>query len=227
MNSSLSKGLLAFYLFVLVPTNLLGHFFDVTDMVLFSKPLLMPVLMGLFLTQAKGISSNIKYGVLGALFFSWVGDVALMFDSVYSFMFIVGLGGFLIAHLHYVYVFIKSNKKGSGIPKKAWLIIPVFVVFTAGLISVLWPKLGELQIPVFVYAIVLMIMGITAVSRNVKTGFYWVLFGAILFVTSDSILAINKFYIPFVAARVLTMLTYTLAQLFIILGLSNTIGAKV
>jgi uncharacterized membrane protein YhhN len=223
MNQTLTKSLIGFYLLVLVPSNLLGHFLHAPELVYVSKPLLLPTLMELFLVSVKGIETKWKNAILGALFFSWVGDVALMFDKTYSFMFMIGLGGFLIAHIHYVFVFLKSSSKGKGIRKQAWFIIPVFVIYTAGLISVLWPHLGELRIPVFVYAIVLMMMGIAAVSRNVKTGFYWVLLGAIMFVISDSILAINKFFNPFAAARVLTMLTYTLAQLFIVLGLSKLI----
>jgi len=40
----------------------------------------------------------------------------------------------------------------------------------------------------------------------------------VLFVISDSVLAINKFYQPFEAANVIIMLTYGLAQLFIVTG---------
>ena len=42
--------------------------------------------------------------------------------------------------------------------------------------------------------------------------------GALLFVISDSVLAINKFYQPFEVAGVIIMLTYGLAQLFIVEG---------
>lgn len=223
MSRNLTKILIGFYLLILVPSNLLGHFLDLPTLVYVSKPLLLPTLMVVFLVSVKGIETKLKYGILGALFFSWIGDVALMFDTAYPFMFMIGLGGFLVAHIHYVFVFLKSGNKGKNMRKQAWFFIPLFVIYTAGLISVLWPHLGELRIPVFVYAMVLMMMGIAAVSRKVETGFYWVLLGAIMFVVSDSILAINKFYSPFESARVLTMLTYTLAQLFIVLGLSKLI----
>jgi uncharacterized membrane protein YhhN len=42
--------------------------------------------------------------------------------------------------------------------------------------------------------------------------------GALLFVISDSLLAINKFYQDIPLAGVLIMLTYGLAQLFIMEG---------
>jgi uncharacterized membrane protein YhhN len=42
--------------------------------------------------------------------------------------------------------------------------------------------------------------------------------GAVLFISSDSILAINKFYEPFEFAGIAIMLTYGIAQLLITLG---------
>ena len=42
--------------------------------------------------------------------------------------------------------------------------------------------------------------------------------GAFLFVVSDSLLAINKFYQSFEMAGIIIMLTYGLAQLFIVHG---------
>ena len=45
-----------------------------------------------------------------------------------------------------------------------------------------------------------------------------VIIGAFLFIISDSLLAINKFYQPFGYAGIVIMLTYGIAQLFITLG---------
>jgi uncharacterized membrane protein YhhN len=42
--------------------------------------------------------------------------------------------------------------------------------------------------------------------------------GAVLFITSDSILAINKFYESFEYAGIAIMLTYGIAQLLLTLG---------
>jgi uncharacterized membrane protein YhhN len=44
------------------------------------------------------------------------------------------------------------------------------------------------------------------------------LVGAVFFVLSDSLLAINKFYQPFAFAGVFIMLTYCAAQYFIVTG---------
>jgi len=50
------------------------------------------------------------------------------------------------------------------------------------------------------------------------------LLGAILFIISDSVLAINKFYEPFSAAGIIIMLTYAFAQMLIVLGVIKYIG---
>lgn len=179
-----------------------------------------------FLVYTHEIKSNLKYSVIGALFFSWVGDVALIFDATIPWMFIVGLGGFLVAHLHYLFVFIKSKNGSKLMGKSTWYVLPFFTLYAVGLIGVLWSSLGALKLPVFVYAMVLMLLGVFAVNRKRSQGYVLVLLGAGFFIVSDSILAVNKFYTPFEIARVLTMLTYVLAQLFIVIGLSKYIISK-
>jgi uncharacterized membrane protein YhhN len=83
------------------------------------------------------------------------------------------------------------------------------------------PYLGDLKIPVIVYALVLSGMLITAwhaFDFNNQTDGRWIITGAACFVLSDSLLAINKFYSSFTFAGILIMLTYALAQLFIVSG---------
>tara|TARA_R110002050_G_scaffold297339_2_gene458642 strand:+ start:55679 stop:56377 length:699 start_codon:yes stop_codon:yes gene_type:complete len=224
MIKNIQHVIIAVYIGILIPLNLLGHFLDESWMILISKPLLMPFLMVYFALFKFKIAKSLNYAIIGALFFSWVGDVALLFEEYNSLLFIIGLGGFLIAHVHYIFVFLKVDVRSKVVQKLKWYAIPVFVIYTVGLVSLVWNYLGDLRIPVLIYALVLMFMAITAVSRKGKRGYYLILTGAILFVLSDSVLAINKFYTPFEGARILTMLTYTLAQLFIVLGLSKYIA---
>ena len=78
------KGLFKFHLIlfvgVLVPMNLAGHWLEIPWLEQFSKPLLMPILMGFFVNRTRGHSSRNRIVILMALLFSWIGDVALMFD---------------------------------------------------------------------------------------------------------------------------------------------------
>jgi uncharacterized membrane protein YhhN len=48
--------------------------------------------------------------------------------------------------------------------------------------------------------------------------------GAVLFVLSDSLLAINKFHHPFPEAGLLIMLIYIMAQLFIVTGICRSMA---
>jgi len=63
-----------------------------------------------------------------------------------------------------------------------------------------------------------MVMGISALFRKAN-GASMVLIGAILFISSDSLLALNKFYQGFEGADFWVMLTYILAQYFIVTGM--------
>jgi uncharacterized membrane protein YhhN len=52
-----------------------------------------------------------------------------------------------------------------------------------------------------------------------KTGSIFIIAGALLFITSDSLLAINKFYSSFTNAGLYIMLTYAFAQYYIVKGI--------
>ena len=105
--------------------------------------------------------------------------------------------------------------------QKARMAFPVILAAT-GLVVVLYPRLGELRLPVIVYAGVLMFMVLNALFRFQKTSassFWMVSAGAVLFMLSDSILAINKFLQPVNHAGVWIMSTYLCGQFLIVRGL--------
>jgi len=90
-----------------------------------------------------------------------------------------------------------------------------------GLVTVLFPHLGNLQIPVMVYALVITLMSLQALFRygyTSKPSFILVFCGAISFMISDSLLAINKFMQPLPLSGLAIMLTYLLAQYLIVEG---------
>ena len=91
------------------------------------------------------------------------------------------------------------------------------------------PWLGDMKLPVRIYGIVISFMLLLAMHmlfiKNKNAGL-WMMSGAILFVISDSVLAINKFYQSFEMGGILVMLTYGVAQLFIIEGAIRYISIK-
>ena len=190
-----------------------------------SKPLIVPSLAGYFLSQTGKTLSPLKKWLVLALFFSWAGDILLMFQPKSSFFFLPGLSAFLIAHISYIIFFhqvrIKENVKGN-----AWLLL-IVVIYYAALITFLSPYLGDMKLPVRIYGIVISFMFMLAMHmlfiKNKRAG-QWMMVGALLFVISDSTLAINKFYQSFEIAGVVIMLTYGMAQLFIVEGANRYIN---
>ena len=191
------------------------------------KPLLMIAVGGYFLSQTAKISNILKRFVVAALFFSWVGDILLMFQARNSIFFLLGLSAFLLAHVCYI-IFFHGIRVRENIKSNLWLLL-IVVIYYAILITILSPHLGDMKLPVRIYGIVISFMFMLAMHmlfiKN-KTAGKWMMIGALLFVISDSALAINKFYQSFEFAGIIIMLTYGLAQLFIIEGVNQYITSK-
>ncbi|MCB0845720.1 MAG: lysoplasmalogenase, partial [Bacteroidetes bacterium] len=165
----------------------------------FTKPLIMISLAVFFLWQVGGFRSTQDIWLFMGLVLSLGGDVFLMFSGDTWFM--LGLGSFLFAHISYIVAFGREagneipNRPGRLIRRKLWLMIP-FVLYGLFLISIIASGLGGLKIPVYIYALVIMAMAITALNRWRQVSQYsfaLVFLGALLFVISDSVLAVNKF----------------------------------
>ena len=86
------------------------------------------------------------------------------------------------------------------------------------LLFLLKDSLKDLFIPVLVYGVVICIFGVVSLidflntkSRNSLLMF----FGALVFIVSDAVLAINKFYYAALVLQVAVMVTYISAQYLI------------
>lgn len=212
---------------VILIGDLIGIQLQNKEIQIFFKPLIIPVLIGYFDSRLLSITKGISKWILAALLFSLAGDALLMFEEKNSIFFLLGLSSFLLAHIFYIvfFHFVRVREKIKGNP---WLLV-VVVIYYAILINLLSPYLADMKIPVLVYGIVISFMLMMAMHmlfiKNKRAG-RWMMFGALLFVVSDSVLAINKFYQSFEAAGVLIMLTYGLAQLFIVEGAIKYLRSK-
>jgi len=86
------------------------------------------------------------------------------------------------------------------------------------LIFFLNPYLNELLFPVIIYGITISIFGIVTMLDylNTKSKKSLLMFiGALIFISSDALLAINKFYSANAVFAVLVMITYIISQYFI------------
>lgn len=191
-----------------------GIIFDLHMLYVTAKPLLMITLLLYFISASRGYPSW-RFYVMAALVFSWGGDIFLMLDN----MFTAGLVSFLVAHIFYITAYQKTGAASGALRS---LDIIKFVLFGAVVMWVLYPGLGGMLIPVLAYMLVLLSMGIWAHKRRGATtaiSFTLVSAGAMLFVISDGLIALNKFAFDIPAERMLVMSTYIAAQYMIVQGL--------
>jgi len=182
------------------------------------KPLLMPLLALYFISSVPIKGRKL---VLFALLFSWLGDLLLMFQQKQELFFIAGLLSFLIAHIAYISVFSKSIKSYTITNKMALFIVLIFL-YEVFFLCFLYPNLNELFVPVALYATAICTMLVFALLRfpHVSLRSFGITFlGALLFVLSDSTIAVNKFLMPFSLAYPLIIALYATGQYLICKGL--------
>ncbi|MDY0779195.1 lysoplasmalogenase [Tenacibaculum sp. IB213877] len=173
------------------------------------KPLLMTTLAVIYLFSVKKPS----FWFLSALFFSFWGDVFLLFKDKF---FVFGLASFLLAHVLYIKITAGFLKKES-FGKIAIASVP-FVIYLLGLLFLIKDNLGDMLIPVIVYGITISSFGAVALLNymsNKSTANLWLFLGAIIFITSDSLIAINRFYESKAMYGIIIMVTYIVAQYLI------------
>ena len=214
------------FLLVLL-VNLIAVYSNSESLQFIVKPLLMPLLAIYLLLRTNTANSNLKGWIFLALFFSWAGDIFLLFEERGSNFFLFGLSAFLVAQVFYI-VFFHNIRMREYIRGNALLLLLVIVYYSV-LINVLAPYLGNMKLPVRIYGVVLSFMVMlamhTMLGKNKKAAL-WMTMGAILFVVSDSLLGVNKFFSGFNNAGVVIMLTYGLAQLFITEGAVRYINSE-
>lgn len=202
-------------------------FYNIPYLVLIFKPLLMPLLAYWYVKSSSKPSKILLY----ALLFSWFGDVFLMFLPINANFFLAGLVSFLVTHIIYIVIFVKNidTSKKSILKRRPHLVLP-FVLFGLSLFAFLTqtahPAFNPIQIPVAVYSTVIMFMVIAAIARfeRVKqNSFALVLVGALLFMFSDTFIALTNFTYLFenyeYVAKIMIMTMYVLGQYLIVKGL--------
>ncbi|MEQ6167901.1 lysoplasmalogenase [Ekhidna sp. MALMAid0563] len=209
---------LIFWIYIAVSVaNVIAKVIPSEELDQFTKPLLMPLLMFYVYRSSIGKTTLRILLLSGALLFSWLGDVVLMYQADERF-FMAGIGLFLIAQVIYVVVLRRSSYQ-----KPVFNLIQMlpFLVYGGLLFYLLLPA-GDFTIPIVIYGAVIMTMVIMARLREGNTSqesYRLALYGSLLFVLSDSILSINAFHTSIPYAGVFIMATYCAAQLLLVKGL--------
>jgi uncharacterized membrane protein YhhN len=139
-----------------------------------------------------------------------------MYQSQQAF-FLAGIGLFLIAQIIYIIVLRRSTYQTPAFDFVRTL---PFLAYGLALFYLLLPA-GDFSLPIIVYGLVILSMTITARLREGNTAqesYRLALWGSVLFVLSDSILAINAFHMPIPYAGAFIMSTYCAAQLLLVKG---------
>lgn len=209
-----------FYLFwTIACIDIVGLIFDLGPVHFVMKPLLMPVLIFSIFLFKQNI--NWRNKITGALFFSFFGDILLLFEAKDPLFFIAGLSAFLVAHIFYISWFRQLSLSRKSLAKDHPYVILIILAYAASLLYLLLPGLGELKFPVIIYACIISIMLYFSlcISYSIsKFTRYLIQAGTIFFVLSDSLLALNKFHKLIPLAEAFVMLTYCLAQYYIVKG---------
>lgn len=168
------------------------------------KPLTTALILAVVLTLSPAAGAAYRQWVLIALALSLVGDVCLMFKG--ELWFAAGLGSFLVAHLFFILAFAGGVTPGWPPPWTGLL-----VLYGLGLSAWLLPRAGALRIPVAVYCLVLLGMALSAALRLEQLGGQparLAVGGSIVFMLSDSLLAIRQFGGPYRGAQALILSSY-------------------
>jgi len=153
----------------------------------------------------------VRICLAGALIGSVCGDILL--DLPYANVFIFGLISFLAGHIFYTVLFFRYAKSPDGFDK---MIIAGLILFAGLMIWIFRGIATALYGPVVLYIVVIVTMCIGALLVPAENRRLF--FGALLFIASDVVLAVNKFIVVIPYGRIINISLYFIAQFMIIMA---------
>jgi uncharacterized membrane protein YhhN len=147
---------------------------------------------------------------VAALVFSLAGDVFLLRDE----WFVPGLAAFLVAHICYIVGFWTDGPDALAFAVSVVVVLLIVTPLARRILGALREE-PALRPPVAAYIVTISAMLATALA----IGNPFAAIGAALFVSSDSMIAWNRFVRAFDAADVAIMVTYHLGQALLVVSL--------
>ncbi|MFJ8621691.1 lysoplasmalogenase [Kitasatospora sp. NPDC093550] len=176
-----------------------------------TKPALMPLLAAHSVAAAREAGREAPKLLAPALLLSTGGDVLLQLKNDPAFL--AGMGSFAAAHVCYVTMFVQRGALTDR--RRALVVAAAYATAWVVLVGRLWPDLGDLQVPVAGYSLLLTSTAVTSAGLGWRTGL-----GGALFLLSDTLIATklakwrelpgHQFWI---------MATYVLAQYLLASGI--------
>lgn len=172
-----------------------------------SKPALALLLLAhLIVSTPPGMRPARLFGL--GLLLACAADIALLVEGTPAFL--VGMGLFGLMQATYLAVFVRLGAS----PLRRRLLAPAcYLAVWLGANIVLWPRLGDLAVPVAVYSLLLVAMAAEAAGLNRRAAL-----GGALFVVSDLVLGLGVAGVGFPLQSQTVMATYAAAQLLLVLG---------
>ena len=149
---------------------------------------------------------------VAALAFSMLGDIFLMLPAD---RFLFGVGAFFLAHVAYI-VGLRMDSSAALSLVAGMLVVGAFAV-TVGrhIVLAVRKQAPELAMPVSAYVAVISVM----VASAIATKNPYAAVGAVVFMSSDTLIAWNRFVQPLAWAPVTIMVTYHVGQGLLALSL--------
>lgn len=138
-----------------------------------------------------GVALGAPHWIVAGLALGAVGDFALTRSGARAFL--AGMGAFGLGHLAYAVGFWQMGQGVAPLAWAAWGMMAALVLLVAGTEVWLAPFTRALRWPVRLYGIVIGVMAGTVLLLPPGPGHWALRIGAILFVLSDTLLAIRLF----------------------------------
>lgn len=205
----MKSKILQIILVIVFAIDLFLIFTNKIELRFFTKPILLPILILMYFSRVKSEKIQLNPFFMAGLVLSFFGDLFLLF----KWGFLPGLGSFLLAHVFYIISFRKKTQNSI------WRFWPIILgLFATTLLVFLFPYLKEMKVPVIIYAVVISVMMYAALKTQNKN----LIIGALLFLISDTLLSVYLFLQPLMILHLLVMITYVLAQWFLVKGILST-----
>ena len=177
-----------------------------------------PAVMIFFIAAALLIpaeSEAIRWCIVAGLIFGLIGDVLLFQDR-----FIPGAAAFLVGHLAYVIALLLVPHDPRGLLVGLVMVLLVAAIVGRKIVAGAWHKSRVLGGIVAAYMVVIGVVVILAVGSSSIV----IEIAALLFLTSDALLAWARFVGRAPGGRVTVMVTYQLAQAGFVLAIPTLVS---
>ncbi len=151
---------------------------------------------------------------------AWLAGLALLLcaigDVLLEIVFVAGMAAFALGHIVYIFCFLEWGRV-LGANKRDYPVAGIVLLASLILMGWFFPGLGELMIPALIYQLIITTMVATALVVKAPM---MARLGAVLFMVSDTLIAVGKFTDVGVPPGSV-WITYAGAQIMIAWGLSR------